>query len=231
MGLTIHWTIEYRGKREQLAQKIQQIRNKCLDLPFEKVGEVKVVKITKDTWATYNRLQQECSYPNNTDENLERRDEILEKDFGITTWEMIEANHYWRDKKLIDCSGKPTTLIGLYLYPGIGCEDSSLNFYKRGNRYVCQSFCKTQYAEHFVRCHLLVIQLLDMLKAEGFELNVSDAGEYWQTRDIKVLAKNINESTAMLKSVLGGLQNASKKTGMILQSPITDSENYMRVDE
>ncbi len=231
MGLTINWTIEYKGNKEQLVKKLQQIRSKCLDLPFEQVREVKVAKITKDTWTTYNRLQQECSYPNNTDENLERRDGILEQNFGITTWEMIEADHYWSGKKMIECSGKQTTLVGLYLHPGKGCEDSSLNFYKRGNKYVCQSFCKTQYAEHFVRCHLLVIQLLDMLKQEGFEVNVSDAGEYWETRDLKVLGKNINESTAMLKSVFGGLQTAAKKNGMVLEASITECENYMKVDE
>lgn len=231
MGLTIHYTIKHRGKKEQLKDKLEKIRQACLDLPFEEVGEVKVVKITKETWTAYKRLQQECNYPNNTDENLERRDRILEENFGVTTWQMIEADHYWRGTKLIDCTGKPTTLVGLYLWPGQGCESSTLNFYKRGNKYLCKSFCKTQYAEQFAKCHLLVIQLLDMLKAEGFEVDVYDEGKYWETRDIKVLAKNINESTALIKAILGSLKSAAQQNGMVVEAPITECENYMKVDD
>ena len=92
-------------------------------------------------------------------------------------------------------------MISLYLWPGEGCESSELNFQKRKRKSVCSSFCKTQYAEQFVKCHLLVVQLLDMLKAEGFEVDVSDEGHYWQTRDLKVLAKNINDYTSLISSV------------------------------
>ena len=39
---------------------------------------------------------------------------------------------------------------------------------------------------------------------------------YWKTRDMAVLAKNINESTAAISAVLGGLQSAAKDRGIVV---------------
>ena len=122
-------------------------------------------------------------------------------------------------------------MISLYLWPGEGCESSELNLQKRKRKFVCSSFCKTQYAEQFVKCHLLVVQLLDMLKAEGFDVDVYDEGGYWQTRDLKVLAKNINDYTSLISSVLGGLKSAAGEKGMVVDAPIEGCKNIMKVDE
>jgi len=135
-----------------------------------------------------------------------------------------EGNTHW---KVV----KPTTMVSLPLMPGEGCESSDLHFQRIRGKYRCKSFCKTQYAKQFVKCHLLVIQLLDMLKKEGFEVDVYDEGEYWQTRDLKVLAKNINESTAVISSVLGGLKSAAEERGMVVDAPIETCKNIMKVDE
>jgi len=232
MGLTIHYSIEFNGTAKQLQAKLEKIRQACMDLPFEQVGEkIKTVKVTQKIIDTYNMLQKKCCHPNNTDKNLANRDKGIEK-LGVTDWQMTEIGEWKREDGGFRREIKPTTMVSLSLLPGKGCEDSNLNFKKRNGKFVCDSFCKTQYAEHFVQCHLLVIQLLDMLEKEGFVMeNVHDEGEYYQKRDTKILAKNINESTAMISSILDGLQSAAKKNGMTVEAPITKSQNYIKVDE
>ena len=232
MGLTIHYNIEFNGTAKQLQTKLEKIRQVCMDLPFEEVGEkVKTVKVTQEIIDIWDGLQQKYSYPNNSDENLEKRDLIMEN-LGVTTLEIIRLGEWKKNGNRSWQETKPTTMVSLSLWPGKGCEGSDLNFYKRGRKFICDSFCKTQYAEHFVQCHLLVVQLLDLLKAEGFIMtDIYDEGDYYQTRDIKILAKNINESTAMISSILGGLQQAAKKNGMTVEAPIEKCQNYMKIDE
>jgi len=224
MGLTINWEVEFNGTIKQLQEKLEKIRQKCMDLPFKVVGkEVQIVKITQKVIDTWNELQKKYFYPNNTDENLAKRDKEMEK-LGVTTWQMVEA----QNRKGL----KPIVMVSLSLLPGDGCESANLNFLKEGRKFVCYSGCKTQYAEYFMQCHLLIIRLLDMLKEEGFTIVfVNDDGDYWETRDVEILAKNINEETAMLGNVLGGLQQLAKETGMTIEAPIEKCKNYIKVDE
>jgi hypothetical protein len=224
MGLTIHYTIKFDGTTKQLQRKLEKIRHACCDLPFEEVGEVETLKITQKIIDLWNYYQ--------TSENTTRedRDTAMEK-LGITPWQMVELGE-WKEEgnshwKVV----KPTTMVSLFLWPGEGCESAELNFQRIRGKFRCKSFCKTQYAEEFVKCHLLVIQLLDMLKAEGFDVDCYDEGHYWDTRDIKVLAKNINESTALISAVLGGLKSAAEQQGIVIEAPIVNSKNYMKVDE
>lgn len=230
MGLTIHYTIEFNGTAKQLQTKLERIRQVCMDLPFEEVGEkVETVRITRDTIKIWDWLQEKLSHHKGID-NLAMRDLIMEK-LGVTTWRMVELGEWKKEGNRHRRVVKPTTMVSLHLLPGEGCESAEFNFQRIRGKFRCKSLCKTQYAEEFVKCHLLVVQVLDMLKAEGFEVDVYDEGEYWQTRDMKVLAKNINESTAAISSVLGSLQSAAKEKGMVVEAPIEKCQNYMKVDE
>jgi len=79
------------------------------------------------------------------------------------------------------------------------------------------SFCKTQYAndprtggwDNFKRCHLCVIALLKKLQAVGFEVEVSDEGDFWGNEDLAALEKTIHEWDAFIGAGLGGLRDAS----------------------
>ena len=104
-----------------------------------------------------------------------------------------------------------------------------LCFQRRDGKYVCESFCKTQYAEEFVQCHLLIIKLLDILKEKGFEVEVVDEGGYWETRDMKVLAKNLNESTSSILAIGDMIKSGAQKLGMTVESAIDDCQNFMKV--
>ena len=231
MGLTIHYTVEFNGTTKQLQSKLEKIRHACFNLPFEEVGEqVETVKITKDIIKIWDWLQSMLSHPNNTQDDLDMRNLIMKK-LGVSTWRMIELGEWKHEDNRHWKVVKPTTMVSLSLWPGEGCESSDLHFQRIRGKYICKSFCKTQYATHFARCHLLVIQLLDMLKAEGFNVDVYDEGEYWESRDIKVLAKNINESTALIAGILGSLKSAIADRGIVVEAPIENSKNYMKVDE
>jgi len=228
MGLTIHYTVEFQGTARQLQTKLEQIKSACLDLPFEEVGEIKCVKITRNHIRIFKWLQVMLSYPNNGRDNLRMRDLIMDM-LGVQTWQMIELGiwHHEGNRSRQEC--KPTTIVSLPLWPGEGCENCDLNFYKRGKVFVCHSFCKTQYATRFVDCHLLVIKLLDMVQAAGFKVDVSDEGKYWETRDLDVLAKNINDYTVLLGGVFDSLKQVCNESEQKLsvESPIERCKNFV----
>ena len=230
MGLTIHYTVEFQGTARQLQTKLEQIRIACLDLPFEEVGQIKCVKITRNHIKIFKWLQVMLSHPNNGRDNLKMRDLIMDM-LGVQTWQMIELGIWRHEGNRSRQEHKPTTIISLPLWPGEGCESCDLNFYKRGKVFVCSSFCKTQYATRFVDCHLLVIKLLDMLQETDFKLDVSDEGDYWETRDLEVLAKNINDYTVLLGDVFDSLKQSCNESGQDLsvESQIEHCKNLVVV--
>lgn len=230
MGLTINYTIEFQGTARQLQTKLEQIKSACLDLSFEEVGEVKCVKITRNHIKIFEWLQVMLSYPNNERDNLKMRDLIMDM-LGVQTWQMIELGIWHHEGNQSRQEHKPTTIVSLALWPGEGCESCDLNFYKRGKVFVCHSFCKTQYATHFVDCHLIVIKLLDMVQAAGFKVDVSDEGSYWETRDLSVLGKNINDYTALISGVFDSLKQSCSESeqNLSVQSQIEHCKNLVVV--
>ena len=75
--------------------------------------------------------------------------------------------------------------------------------------------------------HLAVIAMLDACKEAGILKSVSDEGNYWKTRDVEELAKNINASTDMLRAISAALKSPAKKKGFQFHSAIEKSANYV----
>jgi len=216
MGLTIHYTVEFEGTKEELVKKLETFRNFCLDLPFTEVSEVSSIDITQKHIEVFNRLRSQFAYPNNSLQNLAKRDAVMSK-MGVTTLQMLEAEDWVTEKtetgrKTYRSELKPATLISFKLWAGEGCETTEFNFKLKDNKWICRSFTKTQYATEFVKCHLLVIRALEYLKDNGFQVNVSDEGGYWETKDLKVLAKNLNEYTSALLSISEQMKEICKKS-------------------
>ena len=175
MGLTIHYRLESKAKSQSEAQKqVEQLRQKALDLPFKEVDEI--VDLEGDEL------------------NLE----IVPKD-DPNRWLLIQAEQY------LEREGRhyripPTRLIAFSTFPGNGCEAANFGLAQypktieiEGNKvrtnfggWLWSSFCKTQYAsnpecggvEHFLRCHLAVVRLLDQAEKIGILKEVSDEGEF-----------------------------------------------------
>jgi len=77
------------------------------------------------------------------------------------------------------------------------------------------SFCKTQYAndpriggwENFKRSHLCVVAILKKFAAVGFEVEVSDEGEYWERENLEDLQKNLAEYDALIAQFAGQMKD------------------------
>jgi DNA modification methylase len=225
MGLTIHYNTKFQGTQKELVKKLTKIRSICMDKPFEEVSEIKSVIITQKMINEWNFWQNYCNYPNNSRENLDKRDKALDE-LGISTGLMINLEIYNHGIK------PKTQIVTFSVWAGEGCENTEYCFVKNrtNNKWQAKGFTKTQYAEQFVKCHLLVIKVLDMLKEQGFTVIVHDEGHYWKTRKLDVLAKNINDYTNLISSIFGSLSKQAETLGMGIEAPITECQNYMKVN-
>lgn len=124
--------------------------------------------------------------------------------------------------------------IGLYLGVdvGEGCElfGVMLGRLGRGRLWRGSQFTKTQYAVPFLDCHLAVIRMLDLCQRAGILKEVNDEGGYWETRSAEKLARNLNASTRMIKTVTSVLKRVAELKGFEHHAPIDEAENYLRVD-
>ena len=214
MGLTINYTITTPTSK-QAVEGLEKLRQACLDLPFEEVGKVERKDITQADLDYWNELQWGSMFPNNSRENLQKRNELIEAR-GFTIWELIKADN------------EPTEIVSLVLYPGEGCEECAITFRKVDGHYEAQEFCKTQYAAHFVRCHTLVVAMLDIAKSIGFEVDVRDEGQFYETRDLCVLAQNLGEYNSLVESIGGQLRAAGWENDQIVCA-LDKSKNIMVV--
>ncbi len=219
MGLTIHYRLEHSDTDPAAAQRlIEQLRSRALDLPFQQVGPL--VELTGDA----------CSY-----QRVARNDP--------NRWLLIQArqslvrgqHHY----ELI-----PAHLIAFNTIPGKGCEPANFGLClypdtvqdHRGHRlhtkrsgWSWRSFCKTQYASNpdcggvanFLRCHLMVVRMLDQARELGFLGEVHDEGDYWHKRDVEALARQVGQWNEMIAAQVGQLKDmlGDGGVGEILRFP------------
>lgn len=198
MGLTVHYDLKFRGTETEVQNKLKDLRICALQLPFAKVNGPALLDYGKWTSEKYH----------------------AEKGYGDwRDWASIQGMNYEKRK-----ADGPKAFC-LNLWPGPGCESMNIGLrqFDNLNLWGWHSFCKTQYAEEFVKCHLLVIRMLDECKKIGILKEVGDEGKYWETRDIKVLGGNINEYT----EVLQGLSKKLSKTEFQIEAPITERANKM----
>ena len=87
---------------------------------------------------------------------------------------------------------QPTEVIAFAAQPGEGCETAWFGL-RRHEGYSWRSYCKTCYAVtalDFLRCHIVVIKMLDFAAEMGLLRSVDDEGEYWEHRDWMKLLQN-----------------------------------------
>jgi len=138
------------------------------------------------------------------------------------------------------------------VWPGEGCESATLGLCKypslvpfragsvsTGVEYPWQlkGFCKTQYAgehgwEHFLNCHRQIISLLDFWQQLGVAVEVTDEGEYWQTRSEEKLRNKLQQYDGLVAAVGGMLKDMPGDSGgsLSVESPIFDYANFERLE-
>jgi hypothetical protein len=207
LGITIHWELEAPpGKPETAAAKLEQVRQSCLKLPLKELGEVEHIR------------PRTCAAMHRRELRRGRQDELY--------WAVFCARKYVPTGRG-SAPLRPLEVVRLPLLAGEECETTVfvLARYPGEEGWSGEGFTKTQYATHFVESHLLVIAALEACRAAGILKEVVDEGGFWETRDLKELAKNLNATTALIERVLGSL----RECGWSVASPIEESRNIMRV--
>jgi len=218
MGLTIHYSLKCAADNVEIArEKVRQLREIAKDLPFAEVGDIE--EINKEDYLTEN---------NNLSDSKK--------------WLKVVGCKYVFPKNESPYQVEPERAIAFNVWPGEGCETATfgLAFYPAENQgdrslWSWSSFCKTQYAsnpefggiENFVKCHLLVIKILDEAKNLGILDSVSDEGGYWEERNLEELISRVGEYNALIAAVVGGIQDLFANAGNVKSySPISEFPNF-----
>lgn len=225
MGLTIHYELRLKTNSRKIALvKLQALHDFAATLPFAELDDI-VCFTGEDT--DFNR-----------DENEDHR------------WLKIQASRHLddpHDKRYIHIVC-PNEIIAFTAYPGEGCEPANFGLCRypktlsRNGRDIptqmatgwqwC-SFCKTQYASnvntaHFLRCHIMVIKMLDKAKDLGFIIDVSDESKYWEKRNVAALAQEVGEWNTMIAGFAGQLTDLCEND--VVVAPIKERGDFEHLE-
>ena len=122
----------------------------------------------------------------------------------------------------------PAVAIGFAIIPGEGSEPAPFGLARlrdksRPARWSWRAFCKTQYAsavgdEHFLKCHKSVVAMLDAAKRLGFEIDVEDEGDYYESRDEARLLGSVGTMNHLIAGLAGRVSDAFVEAGGESQS-------------
>jgi hypothetical protein len=239
MGLTIHYQLATTGDETHARKLVQQLRQAALDLPFQHVGEI--VELRGD----------QCDYKQRADNDPHRWLLIQAGTHIALPVSQVEK----RQGVTRQLDVRPSNIIAFETEPGDGCEPANFGLCQFPNE-VChpeqgklqtklngwswRSFCKTHYASdprcgglpNFLRCHLGVVALLDEAQRLGILGKVSDEGDFWETRSLERLTKEIGDQSAMLAGLLGALKDAMGQApgAGTVEAPIAGYPNFEHLE-
>lgn len=240
MGLTIHYQLATTGDEARARDLVQQLRQAALDLPLQHVGEMAEFR------------GDECDWRDRSKDDPHRWLLIQARtDLALPVTPAERRRGMRREMDVL-----PLHVIAFQTVPGDGCEQANFGLCQypsavshpefgklptKLNGWSWRSFCKTHYASdprcgglpNFLRCHLGVVAILDEAKRLGVLRNVSDEGEFWETRSLDRLTKEIGEQSAMLASVFGVLKDAldhAQGGARSVQSPIAAYPNFEHLE-
>ena len=221
VGLTIHYRLSSDVADTEARALVEKLHGEAERLPFKTVSPVRAFK---GDAADHDKRAE--------------RDEWL--------WFLIQAQHVGLDPKdrTIAYAVPPKRVVGFMTFPGEGCEWASVGLCRHPQKvktpegeistgysgWRWHSFCKTQYADEFVRSHLLVIALLDAAKRVGFEVKVEDPGGYWESRSVGVLVEAGQKWDRLVAAICGALKDAGEKKGVVTVAPILERPDFERLE-
>lgn len=236
MGLNIHYSLKLdSGGAEVAREKVTQLRQFALNLPLAEVGEL----IEFQTEASDPDLGEGATRPlcDRSDPQYWIR---VNADRGV-----LHGRHYFTVParqaiyfQVWPGEGCETAFFGLAIYPEaiVRQVDDRLEQIDTNMKGWCWfDLCKTQYAsnpqcgglEHFLKCHLLIIQMLDEAQRLGIVQKVSDDGTYWEQRDANALIKALDEHNALVAAIVGQLGDVLDRVGQgKAQAPIASYPNF-----
>jgi hypothetical protein len=224
MGLTVHFKLAAvaDGSAAQAKRLVESMRR--VALRFQREGLVdKVLPITSDTKALRRFGRDWLILPVPGEKNTSTGVEVCPTQgflFGVDVGEDCEP--LW---------------LGLCRYPEtISHQDRKLPT-KAGAGWRLAGFSKTQYAslhggEHFLRCHLAVVNLLAALRTPGLSVKISDEGDYWPRRSVTALRRNLDQMNGLVAAAAGALKDFDEAAHgqSRVQSPIFAHKHFERLE-
>lgn len=230
MGLTIHYGLKTSLTRPAYIRTlVESFRQVARDLPFKEVGEV----------VEFQGQDADQAFTPKDDPH---------------NWLKIQAMGFTEQFHRVT----PLHIIAFDTWPGEGCEAANFGFCRYPatvevpaehgrtkkiatnlNGWCWGSFCKTQYAsnpqcggvQHFLRCHLCVVKMLDFIKKTGLvAVEVKDEGGYWQHRDLSKLAKEVGEWNEFIAAFAGILKDQASQDGVVIESAIAGFGNFEHLE-
>ena len=240
MGLTIHYQLAATGDEAHARKLVQQLRQAALDLPFEHVGEI--VEFRGD----------QCDWKQRAD-NDPYRWLLIQAGTHIALPVSPSEKRQGVTRQL---DVRPLHMTAFQTEPGDGCEQANFGLCQHPGEvsdpgfgrhqtklkgWSWHSFCKTHYASdprcgglpNFLRCHLGVVALLDEAQRLGILGEVSDEGDFWETRSLERLTKEIGDQSAMLAGFLGALKDAMGQApggAGTVEAPIAAYPNFEHLE-
>lgn len=109
---------------------------------------------------------------------------------------------------------------------------------RRRGYYSWHSFCKTQYAGHpklggeanFLKAHLSLIELLDLIGAAGVKVRIRDDSKYARHRDVNRLLQCLREWDAIVAHVAGAFTDAIDGDAGNVVAPIKDRADFEHLE-
>jgi hypothetical protein len=158
------------------------------------------------------------------------------------------ATHFFRVTDDFYSFAEPESGWLIQILPGAGCETVKLGLCRYPSKILLhdglvstgveegwrlQSFCKTQYAgehgwENFLKCHRVVISLLDFWRGLGAQVHVSDEGDFWETRSVEKLRHRFDSYNGLVAAMSGMLKDSTG--GLSLESPIFNYKDFERLE-
>ncbi len=252
MGLTLHHNWEFRGTKTELIKKLSKLRERFLALPVNSVGEIVEVKHASLEFG-YGKYRGErfeaaalgfmmaWSYFEDTapEKKFVKIVNRIKGTANAYKLSPLERQRYERlqDQARVICRRREERIkrsgngLILRVDVGEGCEQFivMLGRIGQGKLWRGTRFTKTQYAVHFLKCHLAVVDMLDLCGQAGILKSAHDEGEYFEKRDLEVLAKNINLSTETIRAITSAMKGPAEAAGFKVEAPVEKSADYMKV--
>jgi hypothetical protein len=239
MGLTLFYELcSDVGTLEEAVRCVESLRTKALGLGFAEVHELEIFNATEMDELRAEIRQGEAggaAYLLGMMACFAKNQQLSEH-LGKDRWhevEPIESVHF----SILPGPGSESAAIGLSHFPEVTRCDGR-DWPTGLHRWHWQSFCKTQYAsnpaaggiDHFLRCHLGLVELFDFAAAHGWLERVGDDGGYWENRDREKLIAEVRHMNELVAAVAGAFKDAAPKELGGIVVPITEFPDFEHIE-
>lgn len=137
------------------------------------------------------------------------------------------------------------------VWPGEGCESALFGLCRYPRRapslagpvivhrelWEFSATCTTQYAcehgwDHFLRCHKMILGLLELWRQFGVDVEVIDEGRYWDTHSEEELRDVLNQYHRLIAMCAGAMKDAAEASGsgLRVESPIFERPDFEHLE-